>query len=255
MFRATDSRTVAFICETNGRGTLFCLAGPQHLRLAMWLAIAALALVISGWRPRAARGAPSRPLPRHGLKIRVSLVRFRPWPLKAAHPKRVRRFAFHPTRREELAPLRLRHRGGTRHEMNLPRCWLLKSVDHRGRRERRRRSERPEPFSVSSAASATSAIHARAIARVAVRAQNAFTRPATSGALHVARRQSLLSRRGAGARVEAAFAFHLAIETEKNLRLGMSLDAAALLAAAALACRLPTRRVTRLDPVRSLRAE
>jgi antimicrobial peptide system SdpB family protein len=40
------------LCNATSRFGLFCLAGPDHLELARWLAIAGLAVVASGWRPR-----------------------------------------------------------------------------------------------------------------------------------------------------------------------------------------------------------
>lgn len=39
-------------CSGIGRWSLFCLAGPDALRMAHWVAVAILVVVASGWRPR-----------------------------------------------------------------------------------------------------------------------------------------------------------------------------------------------------------
>jgi antimicrobial peptide system SdpB family protein len=39
-------------CPGLARAGMFCVAGAPHLEMARWLAVAALALVASGWRPR-----------------------------------------------------------------------------------------------------------------------------------------------------------------------------------------------------------
>ncbi|MEZ4363430.1 MAG: HTTM domain-containing protein [Kofleriaceae bacterium] len=39
-------------CASVGKAGLFCLTGADHLELGRWLAVAALLLVASGWRPR-----------------------------------------------------------------------------------------------------------------------------------------------------------------------------------------------------------
>jgi antimicrobial peptide system SdpB family protein len=52
IFRATVASNLAPTCVDTTRWTLFCLAPNEHLEVLRWVAVAILALVASGWRPR-----------------------------------------------------------------------------------------------------------------------------------------------------------------------------------------------------------
>jgi antimicrobial peptide system SdpB family protein len=52
IFRPAVGVATAPVCRGIARAGLFCLAGHDRLELARWIAIAVLAVVASGWRPR-----------------------------------------------------------------------------------------------------------------------------------------------------------------------------------------------------------
>jgi antimicrobial peptide system SdpB family protein len=52
IFRPTVASDLAPTCVDSTRWTLFCLAPNEHLEVLRWVAVAILALVASGWRPR-----------------------------------------------------------------------------------------------------------------------------------------------------------------------------------------------------------
>lgn len=52
LFRPAVGTPVSPVCDGVATPALFCLAAPDHLEWGRWAAVAILALVASGWRPR-----------------------------------------------------------------------------------------------------------------------------------------------------------------------------------------------------------
>ena len=52
LFTPSSLRPTAVECTASSAASLFCLLPPEYLEVARWVAVAVLALVVSGWRPR-----------------------------------------------------------------------------------------------------------------------------------------------------------------------------------------------------------